>query len=227
MSERKDQAERVTAAWQQLTGWLRVHAPTSYASLLPPATEEEIGTAEALLREYLGYGLPAELVAVWRLCGGVEHQYIEPNEDEGEVGSGAFLPDGVLLGPVDALRPRLPGTGERDYWNGAEVVPWLTGDEAGPEYGQYVSARGVGRWSTTAGPEVSGPAHASAADYLEAVHRTLAEGPGDLLGSDVPGIVWGCLVWDDPRDPRLDDALPHWTPLHQSARRGCETGVGN
>lgn len=227
MSERNDQVERVTAAWQQLTGWLRVHAPTSYASLLPPATEEEIGAAEALLTHHLGYGLPAELVAVWRLCGGVEHQYIEANEDEGEVGSGAFLPDGVLLAPGAALGPRLPGISERDYWYGAEVVPWLTRDEAGPEHGHYVSARGVGRWSTMAGVEVTGPDHPSAAAYLEAVHRTLVEGPGDRMGADVPGLVWGCLVWDDPRDPLLDDALPHWTPLHRSARRGCETGVGN
>ncbi|MFD6434688.1 hypothetical protein [Streptomyces venezuelae] len=227
MSERNDQVVRVTAAWQRLTDWLRVHAPTSYASLLPPAAEDEIRAAGAGLTDALGYGLPAELVAVWRLCGGVEHQYIEANEDEGEVGSGAFLPDGVLLGPVAALRPRLPGIDRRDYWDGARVVPWLTGDEAGPEYGRYVSEDGVGKWSTSAGPDVTAPDHPSAAAYLEAVHRTLVEGPGDRFGPDVPGIVWGCLVWDDPRDPRLDDALPHWTPLHRDARRGCETGGGN
>ncbi|MGW0548869.1 hypothetical protein [Streptomyces altiplanensis] len=214
MSERNDEAERVTAAWRQLTGWLRVHAPLSYASLLPPAAEEDIHAAEARLMRYLGYGLPAELTALWRLCGGVEHQYIEENEDEGEVGSGRFLPDGVLLTPAEAVRPRLSGSDRRDYWDGAQVVPWLTGDEAGPEYGQYVSAAGVGHWSTMTGPEVSEPRHPSAAAYLEAVHRTLTVGPADLMGPDVPGIVWGCLVWEDPEHPGLDDALGHWTPLH-------------
>ncbi|MFE0131126.1 hypothetical protein ACFWY6_06030 [Streptomyces sp. NPDC059037] len=215
MSERNDEAaEQVTAAWLRLTDWLRVNAPTSYASLLPPAPESAIHAAEAQLTQHLGYGLPAELVAVWRLCGGVENQYIEENEEEGEVGSGDFLPDGALFTPADAVRPRLPGIGERDYWQGARVVPWVSRDAAGPEYGEYVSETGVGHWSTMAGPEVSEPRHPSMAAYLAAVHRTLTEGPPDLMGSDVPGIVWGCLVWDDPDDPRLDDALEHWTPLH-------------
>ncbi|MFF8811431.1 hypothetical protein [Streptomyces pactum] len=214
MSGRDDVTERVGAAWQRLTGWLREHAPTSYASLLPPATEGEIAAAEACLVRSLGYGPPAELVALWRLCGGVEHQYIEENEEEGEVGSGAFLPDGVILAPLRALRPRIPETGRRDHWDGARVVPWATGDEAGPEYGLYVSEAGVGAWTTMAGPAVSEPHHPSLAAYLEAVHRTLTVGPADLMGRDVPGLVWGCLVWDDPRDPLLDDAREHWTPLH-------------
>lgn len=218
MSERSDENGRLTAAWRQLTDWLRVHAPTSFASLLPPATDDEIRAADALLTQHVGYGLPAELAALWRLCGGVEHQYIEPNEDEGEVGSGAFLPHGVLLTPAQAVWPRLPSAGGRDYWDGARVVPWLTLDEAGPEYGEYVSAAGVGHWSTMAGPEVSAPHHPSMAAYLETVHRALTSGPADLMGPEVPGIVWGCLAWDDPNAPRLDDALAHWTPVHRRPR---------
>ncbi|QJT06228.1 SMI1/KNR4 family protein [Streptomyces asoensis] len=214
MSERIDEVERVAAVWQQLTGWLKENAPTSYASLLPPAPEEEIHAVEAHLMQYVGYGLPAELVALWRLCGGVEHQYIKENEDEGDVGSGAFLPDGVLFAPAEAIRPRLPRYGERDYWGGAQVVPWLTRDEAGPEYGQYVSAAGVGHWSTMDGTVVSEPRYPSMAAYLESVHRTLTVGPADLMGSEVPGIVWGCLVWEDLECPVLDDALKHWAPIH-------------
>ncbi|MEV0528641.1 hypothetical protein AB0I66_35000 [Streptomyces sp. NPDC050439] len=214
MSGRCDEAGRVTAAWQQLTDWLRVHAPTSHASLLPPATDEEIHGAELRLMHHLGYGLPAELSAVWRLCGGVEHQYIEENEDEGEVASGVFLPDGRLLTPSEAVGPRLHESGQRDYWDGAQVVPWLTPDEAGPEFGLYVSLAGVGHWSTMTGPEVSPPRHPSMAAYLESVHRTLTVGPPDLMGCDVPGIVWDCLVWQDPNSPDLDDAFAHWTPVH-------------
>ncbi|MET9994227.1 hypothetical protein ABZ061_32285 [Streptomyces mutabilis] len=88
--EKNEEAIQVAIAWQQLTGWLRVHAPTSFASLLPPAAEDEIAAAEAQLRQHLGFGLPVELTALWRLCGGVEHQYIEENEEAGEVGSGRF-----------------------------------------------------------------------------------------------------------------------------------------
>jgi hypothetical protein len=34
------------------------------------------------------------------------------------------------------------------------------------------------------------------------------------MGPDVPGLVWGCLIWDDPEYPLLDETLPHWTPIH-------------
>lgn len=93
-------------------------------TLLPPATEEEIATADSQLMQHVGYyGLPTELAALWRLCGGVEHQYIEENEEHGEVGSGAFLPGGVILSPAEALWPRLPRPGQGDGWGGAQVVP--------------------------------------------------------------------------------------------------------
>jgi hypothetical protein len=208
-----EEAERVGTAWAALTGWLAEHAPVSHASLLPPAPDEEIALADTALRQHLGYGLPGELVALWRLCGGVAHRYIAENEEDGEVGSGAFLPDGVLLSPRDALRPRLPETGARDYWDGAPVVPWCTGDEAGPEYGLYAGPGGVGRWSTSAGPYVSPPGHPSLAAYLTDAHRALTGEPAHLPDAGVPGIVWGCLVWDDPAYPRLEESRAHWTPL--------------
>ncbi|MEU9578170.1 SMI1/KNR4 family protein [Streptomyces chilikensis] len=212
MSDRHDgDTGQVAKAWRKVTGWLAEHAPLSHASLLPPATEEEIAAADSCLRQYVGHGLPTELVALWRLCGGVEHLGIEADE-EGEVGSGRFLPGGVLYTPAQAVGGRLPLTGERDHWRGAQVVPWLTTDEAGPENGEYVGAEGVGHWSL---PEMELRLHqTSLAAYLEAVHRTLTEGPADLMGPDVPGVVWGCLIWDAPAYPLLDEALPHWTPVH-------------
>lgn len=201
------------AAWGRLTTWLKANAPVSYASLLPPAPEQAIKAADARLRQHLGFGLPVELAHLWRLCGGVEHQYIEADEEEGEVGSGAFLPGGILLGPAGALGPRLPEIDRSDLW-GSAVVPWLTGDEAGTESGHYVGADGVGYWSLPDNLACDKPGYSSIAAYLEAVHRTLVEGPADLMGPGVPGLVWGCLIWDDPEAPVLDDALEHWRPVH-------------
>ncbi|MEU0103661.1 hypothetical protein ABZ174_35250, partial [Streptomyces sp. NPDC006267] len=104
---------RVAVAWRNITAWLAEHAPLSHASLLPPASEAEIERADTLLRDRLGFELPPELGQLWRLCGGVEHQDIEADE-QGEVFSGAFFPDGVLLSPAKALGPRLPGPGAKD-----------------------------------------------------------------------------------------------------------------
>lgn len=204
------EAERVAAAWRKVTGWLAGHAPVSHASLLPPATEEEIATADSRLRRHVGFGLPTELAALWRQCGGVEHRYVEADE-QGEVGSGRFLPGGVLFTPTEAVDLRLSGSGGGDQWGGAQAVPWLTTDEAGPEFGWYASAEGVGKWER---PEMElDLRYPSPAAYLETVHRTLTVGPADLMGSDVPGVVWGCLIWDDPENPGLDEALEHWTPV--------------
>ncbi|MFE3586118.1 hypothetical protein ACFXOY_01205 [Streptomyces niveus] len=99
----------VETSWRRLTDWLKANAPVSYASLPRPAPEQVVEAADAQLRQHLDFSLPAEPGDLWRLCGGVEHQYVEANE--GEVGSGAFLPSGILLAPADALGARLPETG--------------------------------------------------------------------------------------------------------------------
>ncbi|MEV0222541.1 hypothetical protein [Streptomyces sp. NPDC050704] len=210
--EQNTDPARVEAAWRNITAWLAEHAPLSHASLLPPASEAEIERADTLLRERLGFELPAELRQLWRLCGGVEHQDIEADE-QGEVFSGAFFPDGLLLSPAKALRPRLPGPGMKDFW-GAEVVPWLTGDDEDAQLqGSCIGARGVGQWSFE--DNLAGtPDYPSMAAYLESVHRTLNVGPANLMSSDVPGVVWGCLIWDRPQGSWLTDAAEHWSPVH-------------
>ncbi|MEU4178293.1 hypothetical protein [Streptomyces sp. NPDC026589] len=206
--------QNVAEAWCRLTGWLKTHAPVSCASLLPPAAETAVEAADTALKHHLGFGLPAELAALWRLCGGVDHQEIE-HDEEGEIGSGAFLPGGVIMAPVDALRPRLPDHSGLDWWEGAPVVPWLTRDEAGPESGYWVGAIGVGRWGLDSLPGVGATAaFPSIAAYLDAVLRTVTEGPADAMGPDVPGLVRGCLIWENPEHPLLDEALTHWTPIH-------------
>ncbi|WP_406416881.1 hypothetical protein OH809_37280 [Streptomyces sp. NBC_00873] len=49
------QAAQVEAAWGRIVAWLEQHAPTSYASLLPPAPETEMANADAALRQHLGF----------------------------------------------------------------------------------------------------------------------------------------------------------------------------
>ncbi|MCL7382488.1 SMI1/KNR4 family protein [Streptomyces sp. 35G-GA-8] len=206
---RSPEDEALAEVWGALTRWLAEHAPTSYASLLPPVPEEDIAAADGQLRQRLGYGLPAELTALWRLCGGVEHQEIEGDEQE-EVASGAFLPGGVVLTPEQAMSAVLLG-GERGW--GAPVVFWLTRDEAGPESGHYAGPGGVGSWELPEG--IGAPRYPSIAAYLRAVHRTLTAGPADLMGSsEVPGLVYGCLIWDDPESSWLTRAAGDWVPLH-------------
>ncbi|MFF9899054.1 hypothetical protein [Streptomyces longispororuber] len=211
-----EHTERTAAAWQQLAAWLRVHAPTSHASILPPAAEAEVAEAEGRLREHCGYGFPPELVALWAMAGGVRHVDIDAYDEEGEVATGRFLPHGLLLTPAQSIRPRLAGFDHqgKDYWAGAQWVAPFGNYREATDTGLYLSAVGLGEWSSYEGLIQGEPLYPSIAAYLEAVNRTLAEGPADLMGPQVPGIVYGCLVWQDPQAPSLDETFDDWRPVH-------------
>ncbi|MGV9883650.1 hypothetical protein [Streptomyces sp. NPDC003006] len=96
----------------------------------------EIATAEGRLTRYLGHGLPAEAAALWRLCGGVEHQYIEENEEEGESAPGRFSGRGAVHpGPGGGpAASRTAGVGDWTTMDGpvmSEPLPSVDGSRPG------------------------------------------------------------------------------------------------
>ncbi|WP_221355833.1 hypothetical protein [Streptomyces beigongshangae] len=211
-----EESPRTADAWRELAEWLRVHAPASYASILPPATDAEIATAQSRLGEHCAYGFPPELVDLWALAGGVRQIDIDEYDEEGEVATGRFLPHGLLLTPEQSIRPRLAGFDRqgKDYWESAQwVAPFGNYAEA-TDAGLYLSAEGLGEWTSFEGMLMTEPRYPSIAAYLEGVNRTLMEGPTDLMGTQVPGIVYGCLIWQNPDQPRLDETHADWRPVH-------------
>ncbi|MFE6775433.1 hypothetical protein [Streptomyces sp. NPDC057702] len=213
MGHEKSEVERVLAAWRTLTDWLAEHAPTSHASILPPASERELADADRTLNSALGFGLPSEMVALWSLAGGTRHVDIDALDEQGEVHTGRFLPGGVLLSPGVSVGPRLHFGAACDANYAGPWVAFLGNDEEAPDLGRYAGARGVGGWQTYEGGDAGSPVWPSVAAYLEAVNRALTEGPADLLGPDLPGLVYGCLVWEDPANPAMTQALEDWRPL--------------
>ncbi|MEV8406266.1 hypothetical protein AB0R12_10710 [Streptomyces niveus] len=211
-----EQMERTATAWRQLTEWLRVHALTSHASILPPATAAEIEEAQARLRHDCGYGFPPELTALWAVAGGVRQLDIDEYDEEGEVATGRFLPHGLLLTPAQSIRPRLAGVDSqgKDYWQSARWAAPFGNYREAADTGLYLSADGLGKWRAYEGMFMDEPLYPSIAAYLEAVNRTLTAGPADGMGPEVPGVVYGCLSWQDPRDPRLDETFADWRPVH-------------
>ncbi|MEU7468687.1 hypothetical protein AB0A94_09035 [Streptomyces sp. NPDC044984] len=207
---------RAVDGWRWLTEWLRVHAPTSYASLLPPAAADEIAEAQGRLGERCDFRFPPDLLALWAEAGGVRQLDLDELDEEGEVATGRFLPHGLLLTPAQSIRPRLAGFDPqgKDYWEGVEwVAPFGNYAEA-TDAGLYLSAAGLGEWTSYEGMYMNEPSYPTLADYLETVRRTLTEGPADRMGSQVPGIVHGCLIWQDPELPRLDETHADWQPVH-------------
>jgi hypothetical protein len=39
------------------------------------------------------------------------------------------------------------------------------------------------------------------------------------MGYQVPGMMYGCLIWQNPQGPPgLDETFADWRPVHQGAR---------
>ncbi|MFI6469835.1 SMI1/KNR4 family protein [Streptomyces sp. NPDC050516] len=57
---------QVPDAWPRIEGWLREHAPATYAALRPRATQEQINAVE----HALGFAVPVELRTLWGLVSG-------------------------------------------------------------------------------------------------------------------------------------------------------------
>lgn len=231
---------RVEAAWSRIVEWLAERAPRSCAQLLPPATDAGIREAEATLATWAWFPeggepptFPAELRALWRLCGGpAEPEEEIPGDEEGELWPGLVLPHGMFLPPVIAAEARvgLQGAGDEGSWkperhrHPAYSVPCVTPEWPRPTAGLYVDtshgpARGsLGRFSTLTGYELDVPSYPSVADYLEAVAGVLISGTGSLPDGkqDRPAISLGCLVWLLPDHPRLSYAP--WELVHSHHR---------
>ncbi|MET8975881.1 SMI1/KNR4 family protein [Streptomyces sp. NPDC004539] len=198
------------AAWDRIDGWLRTHAPLTFATLAGPADEEEIRAAE---RE-LGVTFPPDLVASLR------------RHDGSRRGPAAFRfrTHDRLLGVREIVRETLAMRGHaRDVPEEDAEFYWL------PEYlkfGSYevtsdgltldsragrASCGAVGRFFDETGTDFG---HAdSLGGYLTELARQLADGDAVAFGGR---LVWESVrlparpEWGDPGDPlpASDDGLP-------------------
>lgn len=213
------QVDRVAAAWGRLSGWLADHAPLSSEALLPPASSQEIVVAEQNLMDYAGHGFPAELKALWQMCGGLQTVDLpEEDEDDGDLNPHGFIPEGDLLSPAWAVQARVRSDAFADQVEPARIqwVPFLGEHWEGGVFGRYVDAAAspspVGRWDAMAGLQIGGVCYVSIADLLEQTADGIIHGRGPLVSDgQVPGLEKGCLTWADPRESMMRH--PAWRPL--------------
>ncbi|MFM9442482.1 hypothetical protein [Streptomyces acidiscabies] len=189
-------ARQVADAWRRVTGWLRHHAPDSYAALRPGA---DLGTLAALEGE-LGIRLPVELRVLWTLTAGDD---------------GGCLPGNRALMPVDAvadlhrLKTRIQAEHDvRDAGLSEEQritvwaptrIPVVSFGPADTTSGLYLDAATgyLGHWSRY--DEPPGEELDTLVTYLEETADML-EAPA-LATRDRPGLVGGALVWLSGMDP--------------------------
>ncbi|WSQ14676.1 SMI1/KNR4 family protein [Streptomyces sp. NBC_01231] len=199
----------VADAWRRITGWLKHHAPDSYAALRAGASPAAIAALEA----DLGIRIPLELQVLWLLTAG----------DDGGDGWGC-LPGNRALMPLDAVaaayRLKMDAQAQEDALNTRR-----------PEYDR------ITLWKATWIPVVaSGPADSTSGLYLDTATGYLGswsrynDGPCDELDTlvtyleeaadmleapalatrDKPGLIRGALVWLSRIDP---DQKDRWQPL--------------
>ncbi|MFI0242177.1 SMI1/KNR4 family protein [Streptomyces sp. NPDC016845] len=185
---------QVADAWGRVTGWLKRHAPDSYAALRAGATPAEIAALEA----EFGIPVPVELRVLWLLTGG----------EDGCDGRGCLLGNWALL-PLDAVsreyrtRRNLVALGWERTW-----IPVAACGASDAASGLYLDAATgcLGRWSRYNEPpdeELD-----TLVTYLEEVADTL-EAPA-LATKGRPGLIGGALVWRDRVEAGQEE---QWRPL--------------
>ncbi|MFE7035186.1 SMI1/KNR4 family protein [Streptomyces sp. NPDC057621] len=199
----------VADAWRRITGWLKQHAPDSYAALRAGASPASI----AALEEDLGIPIPVELRTLWMLTGG----------DDGADGWGC-LPGNRALMNLDAVAARYRL--KTDAQTQQDVL------NAGRPEEERITV-----WEATRIPVIAlGPADHTMGLYLDAATGYLGffsrevETPGDVLDTlvtyleetadmleapalaarDKPGLIGGTLIWLSSINPAHEE---RWQPL--------------
>ncbi|GAA2262933.1 hypothetical protein GCM10010145_42270 [Streptomyces ruber] len=107
--------EDVVQAWDRITGWLRTHAPVSYAGIRPPVDPAALDAAGA----ESGVRLPPALATLLTRCDGTVEPSA-PDRDPDEYDPGLFLAQRHLL-PLEAIAVvRGSGRQAEGYWG-----PWV------------------------------------------------------------------------------------------------------
>ncbi|MFF3489605.1 hypothetical protein ACFYXC_41260 [Streptomyces sp. NPDC002701] len=200
----------IADAWGRITGWLKDHAPVSYAALRAGATPAAI----AALEEDLGIRIPVELHGLWLLTSG----------DEGGNGWGC-LPGNRALMSLDSVaatyRLKMEAQADEDLSNTdrpqeeritvweASRIPVIALGPADSTTGLYLDAESgyLGRWSRyNEGP---GEVRDTLVTYLEEAADML-EAPA-LAAGDKPGLIDGALVWLSSISPAQEDRWQPWT----------------
>ncbi|WP_264927371.1 hypothetical protein [Streptomyces sp. A012304] len=200
---------QVADAWGRVTGWLRQHAPDSYAALRPGARP----AAVAALESDLGVPIPLELRVLWMLTAG----------DDGAEGRGC-LPGNKALLTLDAVaavhRLKRDAQAQEDardahrpqderitVWK-ATWIPVVALGPADHTSGLYLDAATgyLGHWSRF--NDAHGEELDTLVTYLEEAADML-EAPA-LATRDKPGLLDGALVWLSGVDPARKD---RWRPV--------------
>jgi cell wall assembly regulator SMI1 len=200
---------QVADAWRRVTGWLKHHAPDSYAALRPGARP----AAVAALESDLGVPIPLELRVLWTLTAG----------DDGAEGRGCLPGNNALL-TLDAVaavhRLKRDAQAQEDTRNAHRLederitvwkATWIPVVAFGPSdhtSGLYLDAATgyLGRWSRF--NDAPDEELDTLVTYLEEAADML-EAPA-LATRDRPGLLDGALVWLSGIDPAHEE---RWRPV--------------
>lgn len=192
----------IEESWRRIDSWLAAHAPHTFASLRPPASQEAISAAAA----ELGVEFPADLVAYLRHHDGV-------SSGEGSFGFPGYRPY-TLAEILSSGRMMDFISFARNVSVDTLVVDCRRGESFGA-VGSQLEGEGVssGEWG-------------SLAAFLEEVADSLESGTAMTVGLSYALVVDdGMLLWEFVREPPpepqslLDPALAIADPVIATPRR--------
>ncbi|WP_378741410.1 SMI1/KNR4 family protein [Nocardia brasiliensis] len=233
----------IEESWRRIDSWLAAHAPRTFSSLRPPASQEAISAAAT----ELGVEFPADLVAYLRHHDGVspgERGLVVPEE-------GGFCFPGFE--PYTLAQILSSGRSRQQWWAGNEEDPYLEGSwhHDFVPFARNISADGLvvdcrrGESFGAVGQDneghgVSFGEWGSLAAFLEQIADSLEDGTVITVGlSYVPVVDDGMLLWEraperpaepqslvdlaiDAADPVI--AAPHLATAQASLAESWPTG---
>ncbi|WP_410599854.1 SMI1/KNR4 family protein [Amycolatopsis sp. lyj-90] len=184
---------RVDAAWDRVERWLRAKAPTSAASLRPPATIERIAETQ----KRVGVTLPAELIASLLRHDGVT-----------DIGESFSLPPfnypastETVAGQAKVMCEVLQSTGDESvghWWHGRFVPVAVSGGGDGLFLDQRAGTGRLGEWDHEGSVNFD-RWPATLTELLEQTATALETG-GTVVGGYRPVVTENrALDWDFPR----------------------------
>ncbi|MFD7169752.1 SMI1/KNR4 family protein [Streptomyces violascens] len=188
---------QVTDAWRRIEGWLREHAPATYAALGPGADDEQINAVE----NALGFAVPVELRMLWGLVSGGNVKGRGPWRDNNNLISldeviGHYRLKLKIQADLDENHEKFARLEEdraiawQRLW-----IPVFSTRVYDTSHGAFLDAGNGLMWKWTRYayiPPTDKDPQDSIVTYMEDLADAL-EYPA--LAEDTPGLVEGALVW--------------------------------
>ena len=212
-------ASSISQSWNQITAWLRAHAPSHEVQLSAPADNEAIAHASSVI----GVTLPEDLVELYRQLNGAEACAVFPSPDDYDmmaftpmsleeiIAEWSSMKELVDIGQFDDCSPKSPPEIADVWWSPA----WIP----------FATNVGGDTLCIDSGPTESGcPGQVIYHPHESGQHLLLAPSLANYLSSLCQQLESGDFVYDDTKYGVVPYSAPE-EKVEKVAREDLFTGM--